>query len=252
MDDEGEPLEDHEVKMIRGVFQLDKTTVREIMVPRVDMISAEITSSIEEISAIMLNTGHSKIPIYREDIDHIEGIAHSMDILRFASDANNAMAIDIGTVLRTVLYVPESKTLEDLLTEFQEKRLQMAIVIDEYGGVSGLVTVEDLLEEIVGEIHDEFDSGEPQIKKIKEGEFYIDARIDIDDLSVTLGIEFEGEGFDTIGPFVLHQLGKIPSPSDNLQYNGFNIEVLTTVGRRIKTLKITEISDVQNPEKPKT
>ena len=252
MDDEGEPLEDHEVKMIRGVFQLDKTTVREIMVPRVDMISAEITSSIEEISAIMLNTGHSKIPIYREDIDHIEGIAHSMDILRFASDANNAMAIDIGTVLRTVLYVPESKTLEDLLTEFQEKRMQMAIVIDEYGGVSGLVTVEDLLEEIVGEIHDEFDSGEPQIKKIKEGEFYIDARIDIDDLSVTLGIEFEGEGFDTIGGFVLHQLGKIPSPSDNLQYNGFNIEVLTTVGRRIKTLKITEISDAQNPETPKT
>ena len=251
MDDEGEPLEDHEVKMIRGVFQLDKTTVREIMVPRVDMISVEITSSIEEISAIMLNTGHSKIPIYREDIDHIEGIAHSMDILRFASDANNAMAIDIGTVLRTVLYVPESKTLEDLLTEFQEKRMQMAIVIDEYGGVSGLVTVEDLLEEIVGEIHDEFDSGEPQIKKIKEGEFYIDARIDIDDLSVTLGIEFEGEGFDTIGGFVLHQLGKIPSPSDNLQYNGFNIEVLTTVGRRIKTLKITEISDVQNPETPK-
>ena len=252
MDDEGEPLEDHEVKMIRGVFQLDKTTVREIMVPRVDMISVEITSSIEEISAIMLNTGHSKIPIYREDIDHIEGIAHSMDILRFASDANNAMAIDIGTVLRTVLYVPESKTLEDLLTEFQEKRMQMAIVIDEYGGVSGLVTVEDLLEEIVGEIHDEFDSGEPQIKKIKEGEFYIDARIDIDDLSVTLGIEFEGEGFDTIGGFVLHQLGKIPSPSDNLQYNGFNIEVLTTVGRRIKTLKITEISDAQNPETPKT
>ena len=251
MDDEGEPLEDHEVKMIRGVFQLDKTTVREIMVPRVDMISAEITSSFEEISAIMLNTGHSKIPIYKEDIDHIEGIAHSMDILRFVSDANNAMAIDIDTVLRTVLYVPESKTLEDLLTEFQEKRMQMAIVIDEYGGVAGLVTVEDLLEEIVGEIHDEFDSGEPQIKKSKEGEFYIDARVDIDDLSVTLGIEFEGEGFDTIGGFVLHQLGKIPSPSDNLQYNGFNIEVLTTVGRRIKTLKITEIPSVQNPETTK-
>ncbi|MQG22272.1 MAG: HlyC/CorC family transporter, partial [SAR202 cluster bacterium] len=228
-----------------------KTTVREIMVPRVDMISAEITSSFEEISAIMLNTGHSKIPIYKEDIDHIEGIAHSMDILRFVSDANNAMAIDIDTVLRTVLYVPESKTLEDLLTEFQEKRMQMAIVIDEYGGVAGLVTVEDLLEEIVGEIHDEFDSGEPQIKKSKEGEFYIDARIDIDDLSVTLGIEFEGEGFDTIGGFVLHQLGKIPSPSDNLQYNGFNIEVLTTVGRRIKTLKITEIPSVQNPETTK-
>ncbi len=102
-----------------------------------------------------------------------------MDVLRFISDANNARAINIGKFLRTVLYVPESKTLEDLLTEFQEKRMQMAIVIDEYGGVSGLVTVEDLLEEIVGEIHDEFDSGEAQIKKISDGEFHIDARIDL-------------------------------------------------------------------------
>lgn len=241
MDDEGEPLEDHEVKMIRGVFQLDRTTVREIMIPRVDMISSEITTTIEEISAIMLETGHSKVPIYKDDIDHIEGIAHSMDVLRFISDANNARAINIGKFLRTVLYVPESKTLEDLLTEFQEKRMQMAIVIDEYGGVSGLVTVEDLLEEIVGEIHDEFDSGEAQIKKISDEEFHIDARIDIDDLRDTLEIEFKGEGFDTIGGFVLHQLGKIPSPSDSLQYNGFNIEVLSTVGRRIKTLKVKKL-----------
>ncbi|MFL2756348.1 MAG: hemolysin family protein [Dehalococcoidia bacterium] len=241
MDDEGEPLEDHEVKMIRGVFQLDRTTVREIMIPRVDMITSEITTTIEEISAIMLETGHSKVPIYKDDIDHIEGIAHSMDVLRFISDANNARAINIGKFLRTVLYVPESKTLEDLLTEFQEKRMQMAIVIDEYGGVSGLVTVEDLLEEIVGEIHDEFDSGEAQIKKISDEEFHIDARIDIDDLRDTLGIEFKGEGFDTIGGFVLHQLGKIPSPSDSLQYNGFNIEVLSTVGRRIKTLKVKKL-----------
>ena len=241
MDDEGEPLEDHEVKMIRGVFQLDRTTVREIMIPRVDMITSEITTTIEEISAIMLETGHSKVPIYKDDIDHIEGIAHSMDVLRFISDANNARAINIGKFLRTVLYVPESKTLEDLLTEFQEKRMQMAIVIDEYGGVSGLVTVEDLLEEIVGEIHDEFDSGEAQIKKISDEEFHIDARIDIDDLRDTLEIEFKGEGFDTIGGFVLHQLGKIPSPSDSLQYNGFNIEVLSTVGRRIKTLKVKKL-----------
>ena len=246
MDDEGEPLEDHEVKMIRGVFQLDRTTVREIMVPRVDMISTEIGSTIEEISAIMLATGHTKIPVYENEIDRIKGIAHSLDVIRFISDDNNARAISIGQFLRTVLYVPESKTLEDLLTEFQEKRMQMAIVIDEYGGVSGLVTVEDLIEEIVGEIHDEFDTGEPQLKKISATEFQVDAKIDIDDLSDTLGISFEGYGFDTIGGFVLHQLGKIPSPTDNLQYNGFNIEVLTTVGRRIKTLRIKKISEVQN------
>jgi CBS domain containing-hemolysin-like protein len=216
------------------------------MVPRVDMISTEIGSTIEEISAIMLATGHTKIPVYENEIDRIKGIAHSLDVIRFISDDNNARAISIGQFLRTVLYVPESKTLEDLLTEFQEKRMQMAIVIDEYGGVSGLVTVEDLIEEIVGEIHDEFDTGEPQLKKISATEFQVDAKIDIDDLSDTLGISFEGDGFDTIGGFVLHQLGKIPSPTDNLQYNGFNIEVLTTVGRRIKTLRIKKISEVQN------
>ena len=241
LDDEGEPLEEHEVRMIRGVFQLDKTIAREIMIPRVDMQSAEVTTSLDDVADLMLKAGHSKIPVYREELDNIEGIAHSMDVLRFMSDANGTRATDLSQYLRPVLYVPESKTLEDLLTEFQQKRRQMAIVIDEYGGVSGLVTVEDLVEEIVGELHDEFDTGEPEVKKINESEFLMDAGVSIDDLTDTLGISFEGEGFDTIGGFVLHQLGRIPSAGDTVEYNGIRIEVISTVGRRLKSIRIRRI-----------
>ena len=238
LDDQGEPLEEHEVRMIRGVFQLDKTVAREIMIPRVDMTSANLDTSLDEIASLMLQSGHSKIPVYQDELDRIKGIAHSLDILRFISDQTSTAVIALEQCLRPVLYVPESKTLEDLLTDFQEKRMQMAIVIDEYGGVSGLVTVEDLVEEIVGEIHDEFDRGGPEIREISESEFYMDAGMDIDDLSNKLGISFEGDGFDTIGGFVLHELGKIPSPGDKFEYNGISIEVVSTNGRRLKSLRI--------------
>jgi len=238
MDDEGEPLEEHEVRMIRGVFQLDKTVVREIMIPRVDMIIADISTPINDVVDIMIREGHSKIPIYRNETDQIEGIAHSMDILgqiRSAESNNNS---ELKEFLRPVLFIPESKTLEFLLTDFQDKRMQMAIVIDEYGGVSGLVTVEDLVEEIVGELHDEFDTRDLGIREVEKNEFYMDASIAIDDIALSIGVSFEGEGFDTIGGFVLHELGKIPSPGDVFSYNNLSIEVISTVGRRLREIKI--------------
>ena len=238
LDDEGEPLEEHEVRMIRGVFQLDKTVAREIMIPRVDMNCAEVSTSLDQVANIMLSSGHSKIPVYKDELDRIEGIAHSMDILRFMSDPSNLVDSNLTRFLRPVLYVPESKTLEDLLTEFQEKRMQMAIVVDEYGGVSGLATVEDLVEEIVGELHDEFDRSGPKIRKISETEYFMDAGTDIDDVSQIVNVSFEGDGFDTIGGFVLHQLGKIPSAGDKLEYQDIDIEILSTTGRRVRSLRI--------------
>ena len=238
LDDEGEPLEEHEVRMIRGVFQLDKTVAREIMNPRVDMNCAEVSTSLDQVANIMLSSGHSKIPVYKDELDRIEGIAHSMDILRFMSDPSNLGDSNLTRFLRPVLYVPESKTLEDLLTEFQEKRMQMAIVVDEYGGVSGLATVEDLVEEIVGELHDEFDRSGPKIRKISETEYFMDAGTDIDDVSQIVNVSIEGDGFDTIGGFVLHQLGKIPSAGDKLEYQDIDIEILSTTGRRVRSLRI--------------
>ena len=241
LDEEGEPLEEHEVRMIRGVFQLDKTVAREIMIPRVDMTCAEVSTSLDQVANIMLSSGHSKIPVYRDELDQIEGIAHSLDILRYMSDPSNLGPSNLTRILRPVLYVPESKTLEDLLTEFQEKRMQMAIVVDEYGGVSGLATVEDLVEEIVGELHDEFDRGGPKIRKISESEYFMDAGTDIDDVSQIVNVSFEGDGFDTIGGFVLHQLGKIPSTGDKVKYQDIEIEILSTTGRRVRSLRIRKI-----------
>ena len=224
--------------MIKGVFELDKKVVREIMIPRVDMTSAEINTPISEIADNMLSTGHSKIPVYSEELDKIKGIIHSMDILQSISDMQNLNSEILKNKIRPVIFVPESKTLEDLLTEFQEKRMQMAIVVDEYGGVSGLVTVEDVVEEIVGELHDEFDTGEAQVTQINTNEFRVDSRTPTDELSEQLGIDFTGIGYDTIGGFVLNELGKIPSPGDSFNYNETKIEVLSTIGRRLKHIKI--------------
>ena len=238
LDDQGELLEEHEVRMIKGVFDLDKKVVREIMIPRVDMTTAEINTPIPEIADNMLNSGHSKIPVYLEELDQIKGIVHSMDILKSISDDKNLNGEILKNKIRPVIFVPESKTLEDLLTEFQDKRMQMAIVVDEYGGVSGLVTVEDVVEEIVGELHDEFDIGEAEVRQITTNEFRVDSRISTDELSNQLGVDFTGIGYDTIGGFVLNQLGKIPSTGDSFTYNDTKIEVLSTIGRRLKHIKV--------------
>ena len=240
VDSNDEPLDEHEVRMIRGVVQLDKTVAREIMVPRVDIVAVEETARLEELAEEMNVAGHSRIPVYKGDLDHIEGVAHARDVLQqlSAGDANGQMTAK--QVSREPLFIPESKNLEQLLDEFQERRTHLAVVVDEYGGVSGIVTIEDLLEEIVGEIHDEFDTYEPEeIQRIGEFEFLVDARLPIDELNESMKSNVVGEGFDTIGGLLFHELGKVPVPGDSVQYDGLSIEVVNTVGRRPKTLRIT-------------
>ena len=238
LDSDGEPLDEHEVRMILGVVGLDKTVAREIMVPRVDMVAAEIGTSIAELAEQMVKVGHSRIPIYRGDLDHIVGLAYARDMLSHMLLQEETAATLVESLTRPALFIPESKTLEELLKEFQKSRVHMAIVIDEYGGVSGLVTIEDLLEEIVGEIQDEFDAGEPQIERINANEMVIDARVSIDELNELLSVSIQGDGFDTLGGLVYHQLGRIPSPGDSVEYDGFSVQVISTVGRRLKRLRV--------------
>jgi putative hemolysin len=244
----GEPLDEREVRMIRGIVQLDDTVAREIMVPRVDMVVAEIEVSMEEMADLMVSTGHSRIPVYRENLDRIEGIAYARDILHHMVKGNGTPEVLVGDLIRPALFIPESKTLEELLSEFQRRRVHMAIVVDEYGGVSGLATIEDLLEEIVGEIMDEFDVGEPEVEAVSEDEYLIDARVSIDQLKELLGVQVETNGFDTLGGFVYQRLGKIPSPGDTVDYDGLNIEVVSTVGRRIKRLRVTRRHPVKQTD----
>jgi len=234
-----EPLDEREVKMIHGVVRLDTTVAREIMIPRVDIKSSPSGITISDIAIQMVNDSHSRIPIYKDDLDHIIGIAYARDILKIISKDQNKSKTSIDTLLRPAYFIPESKTLEELLTEFQNQRVQLAIVVDEYGGVSGLVTIEDLLEEIVGEIQDEFDPVEPEILSTSKNEFIIDARTSIEQLNTLLKTSFEGEGFDTVGGLVYSQMGKIPSSGSKISYSGINIEVISTIGRRLKNLKIS-------------
>ena len=240
LEEDGEPLDEAEVRMIRGVVSLDDTVAREIMIPRGDMVVAEIGTPIGDLAEQMISNGHSRIPVYRGTLDRIEGIAYARDILRQLTRETKLPDTAVESIVRQALFIPESKTLEELLAEFQDTRVHMAIVVDEYGGVSGLVTIEDLLEEIVGEIMDEFDIGDPEVESLSESEFLMDARVSIDDINEILSVSLEGDGFDTIGGFVYQRLGKIPSPGDFIEHDGVKIEVISTVGRRLKRLRVTK------------
>ena len=238
LDTDEQPLDEHEVRMIRGVVRLDRTTAREIMVPRVDITAFEAGTPVLELVEGMLRAGHSRVPVYRETLDSVSGIAYARDLLAALSDETGQGVAE--ATIRPALFIPESKTLEDLLSQFQEERVSLAIVVDEYGGVSGLVTVEDLLEEIVGEISDEFDVGTPEVERVNDDVILMDARVSIEYLHDLLDVEIEGDGFDTVGGFVYQRLGKIPSTGDTVDYDGIRIEVVSTLGRRPKRLKVTK------------
>ena len=239
MNGDGEPLDEHEARMIRGVIRLDQTTAREIMVPRLDVLAAEVGIPTARLADIMVETGHSRVPIYEGDLDRILGIAYARDILGYLNRSEGMPRQVTHDIVRPVLFIPESKTLEELLTEFQERRVHMAIVVDEYGGVAGLVTIEDLLEEIVGEINDEFDVDEPEIQPIGDNEFLMDAKVSLEQLEDLLQVVVEANGFDTVGGLVYQILGRIPATGDAVEYEGVRIEVRSTVGRRLKRLHVS-------------
>lgn len=234
--DEEEELDPHERRMIRSILKLDQTTAREIMVPRMDILAADASSTPGQVADMMHESGHSRIPLYRDSLDDILGIVHSRDLLRnFGSDGEEVRLADI---VRPALFVPDSKRVDDLLREFQEHRIQVAIVVDEYGGTAGLVTIEDLLEEIVGEIEDEFDEDEPLHEMLDERRAVMDARMPLDEVNRVLSVNLEGDGFETLGGLLYQQLGKMPSPGDELEVDGLDIRVLSTLGRRIKKVEV--------------
>ena len=238
--DLNEELEPHEEEMIRSILKLDQTTAREIMVPRMDILAAEATSSLGVVAELMWNSGHSRIPIYEETIDNIVGVVHSRDLLRHLATENPD--VDLAGISRTPLFIPVSKRLDDLLREFQEQHIQVAVVVDEYGGTTGLITIEDLLEEIVGEIQDEFDIVESLSEMLSEDEAMMDARISLDEVNEVFDSRLEGDGFDTLGGLLYHQLGRIPSPGDEAQVDGLSIRVISTLGRRIKKVRVARMA----------
>lgn len=234
-----------ELRMIKAVLSMDTARVREIMRPRVDMVTARADASPEQLTRVINDRGHSKIPIYAETIDEIVGVVYARDLLRLQNGDGEAPKT-AREIARQAIFVPESQRLEQLLREFQRHRTEIAIVVDEYGGVAGLVTVQDLIEEIVGELVDEFDRHEPDVERVSEAEATMDARVPIDSLNELFGVAITAEGFDTVGGLVYRELGKMPVVGDTVDVQSLRIAVESTMGRRIRRLRVRRVPEMSD------
>jgi len=230
-------LDQRERSMIRSILELDEYTARDIMVPRVDIVAVEASDSVADVARLMQDKGHSRLPVYQETIDNIVGIVHSRDLMSLLVSATPAPPLE--KLWRQAYFVPDSKRLDRLLADFQKLRVQMALVVDEHGGIAGLVTLEDLLEEIVGEIEDEYSPATtPRVMRADNGDLIVDARVSLYDLEEYLPLSADEMDVDTIGGLVYSKLGKIPQMGDEISLNGLRIRVLSTVGRRLGKLRV--------------
>ena len=242
-------LEEDERELIHSIVEFGETTVREVMVSRLDIIALEVSLSLAESIEIIRESGHSRLPLYVEHLDNILGIIHAKDLLPYLSQNGQPdMEVNWTDLARKALFVPAGKNLDDLLKEFQARSTHIAIVVDEYGGTAGLVTLEDILEEIVGEIRDEYDdSEEPLYEKIGEKTYRFDARIDLDELNEVLDVSLDTEAFDfeTLGGLILDLSGTIPSGGDELRYHRLKIVVHEVDNRRIRLADVTVLDEDQ-------
>ena len=223
-----------EMKMIKGILKMDVVRVREIMKPRVDLITIDISEKLTDVADLMSSSGYSKLPVIDQSIDNIKGIIYAKDALKI----HNGTMPKIEEIIRPAIFVPESQNLEQLLSEYQDKRTRIAVVMDEHGGVSGLVTVTDLIEEIVGELVDEFDQPDPSLFKINESDLIVDAKVSVSDLNEEIGTSIAINGYDTIGGLVYKELGRMPSVGDTVNFEDIEITIQSTIGRRIGKLRI--------------
>lgn len=236
-------VEEAERRMIRGIIALEDKTAREIMVPRIDIAAVDADEDLATASQIINERGFSRIPVFRETIDEVTGILYAKDLLRaLTSGSREAKLADL---LRQPVFIPESKRLDQLLTEMRSTRTHLAIVVDEYGGTAGLVTIEDLLEEIVGEIEDEYDVSRPTMEVISEDEVVLDAGAPTGVLRELFDYEVDSEDFDTVGGFVIHELGRLPSVGDEVRVDGLQVRVLSMSGRRVRRLRISRAHEMQ-------
>jgi putative hemolysin len=232
-------LEEDEREMIASVIELGEQPVREIMVPRIDIVGVPDSSTVRDVLDRIVESGHSRIPIYDGTIDNITGVAYAKDLLKFLRDGTQTAPVK--PLAREASYVPETKKVDELLHEMQQRHVHLAVVVDEYGGTAGLITIEDLIEEIVGEIQDEYDVEEAMIEEVSDQEALFDARVSIRDVNDTLDLDIEDEDFDTLGGLLYHELGKVPNAGDEVQVDGALVTVLTTTGRRVRKVRVTKV-----------
>jgi len=234
-------LEEDQQEMIRGVVELSGTTVKEVMVPRTDAVFLSAAASRDELFSSIVESGHSRFPVYEETIDKVIGVLHVKDVLKTLV---NDTPFDVKSLVRKPFFVPVSKHIDDLLKEFRRKKVHIAVIVDEYGGVAGIICMEDIIEEIVGDIQDEFDHETEDILAIGEGAWLCDARINLKDLAEETGLEFPVDDFDTLGGFVFDLFGKIPVKYEKTVYHDTDLIVQEMDGHKIKSVKIVRQSAV--------
>jgi CBS domain containing-hemolysin-like protein len=237
-------IESGEREMIHSVFELGDTIVREVMVPRTDVVFIERHKTLRQAMSLALRSGYSRIPVIGESLDDIVGFAYLKDITKRVFDRHEAEQTErVESVMRPVLYVPDSKPVDELLREMQAKRKHVAVVVDEYGGTAGLVTIEDVLEEIVGEITDEYDVAQVEVERLANGSTRVSSRFPVDDLDDLCGVPIEDDDVDTVGGLMAKYLGRVPIPGSVVEVEGLRFEAEAPTGRRnrIGTVLITHV-----------
>lgn len=230
-----EILNEEKKDMIRGIEDLSETSVKEVMVPRIDVDFININTPNQELLEKIAASGHSRFPVYADSIDNVVGVLYVKDMIRCFSK-NEEIALD--KIIRKAFFVPESKRIDSLLREFKRRHVHIALAVDEYGGISGIVCMEDIIEEIVGDIQDEFDNEREDIIPLGPNVWLCDARASLDDLNETIGSDFPVEDFDTLGGFVFDMFGKIPVKYEKHSWNNYDFIVQDMEGHRINVIKV--------------
>lgn len=245
--EEGGSIEQDEKAMIYSIFRLDDTLAREVMVPRIDVLAFDQGTSIAEATDTLLKTGYSRAPVYRESIDDIVGLVYVKELLGAWRDGHQDGPV--GDLLRNAYFVPEAKKVDDLLEEMQSQRIHLAIVVDEYGGTAGLVTIEDIVEEIIGEIRDEYDfQEEASYQRTEDGEYLFNGGIDLDDVNQIAGADLPKHAGETLGGFIYSELGRVPSTGDQLVSGGLELTVDQVVRRRIRRVRARTLEPTEQAE----
>ncbi len=241
-------IEVEERDMIEGVFEFGDTTVKEVLIPRIDMICGDLAGDKNELLDVIVKSRHSRIPVFEERVDHIKGIVYVKDVLHAVIRGEGWQIQDL---MREPHFVSENKTIDELLTEFKSNRVHMAIVLDEYGGTSGLVTLEDLIEEIFGEIQDEYDDEEPLFAwSADKTTLVADARLAIDDLNLLMNVELPQDGYETLGGFIYNHLGHVPDKGETFVFASLSLLIEDVIGQRITNVQIARVDEEETKEAP--
>jgi putative hemolysin len=233
-------IEGDERRLLQSIVDFGDTLVREVMTPRPDMVAIRADATFDEVRAFFREQEYSRIPVYKENLDNIVGFVFIKDLLRLDAPPSGKLPLqpDLARFIRPATFVPETKRVAEMLREFQRKQVQIAIVVDEYGGTAGLVTIEDLLEEIVGEIRDEYDVETEPVIDVGQGAFVFSAKVNIAEVRDRLGVEIEPEGFETVGGYLLTRVGRVPAVGETFDFDGLEVEVLEAERRRIHKVRM--------------